>query len=60
VKKDEVDGACNADRDEEECIKVIGEKTRRKETKEVYSCRWEDNIKVDVREIGGVVSVGFM
>jgi hypothetical protein len=48
------------DRDEKECIKVIGEKTRRNEPIGVCRSRWNNNIKIDVKEIGGVVLVGLI
>jgi hypothetical protein len=38
---------------EEECIQGFGGKARRKETTRKTKRRWENNIKMDLREIGG-------
>jgi hypothetical protein len=35
----------------EECVKDLGGKARRKETALKPGCRWEDNIKMDLRKI---------
>jgi hypothetical protein len=37
---------------DENCIKEFGKKARRRETTSKTRCRWEDNIKMDLMEIG--------
>jgi hypothetical protein len=37
---------------EEECIQGFGGKARRKESTRRPRCRWEDNINMDLRDIG--------
>lgn len=36
---------------EDECVQDFGEKARREETIEITTCRWEDNIKIDLLEV---------
>jgi hypothetical protein len=49
-------GACGAHGGGERCIQHFGWESWRKETTGKTRCRWEDNIKVDLGEIGfGVV-----
>jgi hypothetical protein len=47
-----VGGACNANGGEEDRIKVIGRKSRKKETTRKTKTRWMDNIKMDLVEMG--------
>jgi hypothetical protein len=52
VEEDEVGGTCGTDGREEERVKVIGRKARGKETTRRPRCKWMDNIKMDLSEIG--------
>jgi hypothetical protein len=38
--------------EEEKCLQGFSGKARRKETSSKTRCRWEDNIKMDLKEIG--------
>jgi hypothetical protein len=38
--------------EEDECTWIVGEEARKKEPLERPTRRWEDNIKIDLREIG--------
>jgi hypothetical protein len=51
--------ACSTNREAEERIKNFGGKIRRKETTRRTRDRWEDNIKMDLRE-DGVVWTGLI
>jgi hypothetical protein len=52
VKKDELERTCSTRGRDEECIQGFGGKARRKEPLGTPGYRWEDNIKMDCREIG--------
>jgi hypothetical protein len=56
IKEDEMGRICSKD-GEEECIEDFGGKARRKETSRRPRRRWEDNSKMNLREIewGGMV-----
>jgi hypothetical protein len=43
--------ACNTNGGEEECIQGFGGRAKREQTTRKTSRRWEDNIKMDLREI---------
>jgi hypothetical protein len=45
-------GACSTNTREEECIQDFGEKAGKKETTRSPRRRYEDNIKMGLREIG--------
>jgi hypothetical protein len=45
-------GACSAERAEDWCIEGFGGKTWGKETTWELGRRWEDNIKIDIQEVG--------
>jgi hypothetical protein len=47
-----VSGSCSTNGGEEEGIEVIGRKARGKETTRKTMCRWVDNIKMNLLEIG--------
>jgi hypothetical protein len=48
-----MDRACNKCGSEEECMKRFDGKARSKEsTRKTYRCRWEDNTRMDFKEIG--------
>jgi hypothetical protein len=47
-----MDGACSADGEEKRRVKDFGEETWRKETTGRETRRWEDNIKMDIQEVG--------
>jgi hypothetical protein len=51
-KKDEMGGECSTTGGEEECIKDVGGKARRKEPLGRPKRRWVDNIKMDLRVVG--------
>jgi hypothetical protein len=41
-------------REDVKCIQNVGLKAWREETTHIPMCRWEDNIKIDLKEIEGV------
>jgi hypothetical protein len=45
-------GACGAYGGEEKCIQDLVEKPEVKGLLRRPRCRWEDNIKIDLREVG--------
>jgi hypothetical protein len=51
-KEDGMGRACNTNGGEDECIKAIGGKARRKRPLGRTRRRWVDNIKMNLREIG--------
>jgi hypothetical protein len=44
--------ACSTNAGEEECLKVVGGKARRKEMPGRPRCRWVNNIRMDLLELG--------
>ena len=52
IKKNEMGGACGTYGGEERRVQGFGGETWRKETTGETKCRWEDNIKMDLREVG--------
>jgi hypothetical protein len=51
IKKDTMSGACRTDGRDEKCIKYFRWNTGRKEPLGRPRCGWEDNIRMDLREI---------
>jgi len=51
-------GACSKHRRNEKCIQNFGRKIRREETTRKTGRRWEDNIRMDLREMSGNVWAG--
>jgi hypothetical protein len=54
MNKNEVGVASGTCRDHEGCIQVLEVRPEWKETTLKTRCRWEDNIKVGLREVGWV------
>jgi hypothetical protein len=52
VKENEVGGAYGTHRKGEEVVQGFGGKARREETFGRPRCRWEDGIRIDLRDIG--------
>ena len=52
IEKNDMGGACSAYGGEERRIQGFGEETWRKETPGRPRRRWEDNIKMDLQEVG--------
>jgi hypothetical protein len=52
MKENEVDGTCGTHRSGEESIQGLGGKARRKQQLGRTSHRWEDEIRMDLRQIG--------
>jgi hypothetical protein len=52
IKEDEMDRVCSTHGGGEECIQGFDGKARRKVTRGRSRSRWEDNIKMGLREIG--------
>jgi hypothetical protein len=45
-------GVCGMNGEKQKCLQRFGGENCREEQLERTSCRWEDNIKVDLTEIG--------
>jgi len=45
-------GACSACEGEERCIRALVGKHEGKRPLDRHRCRWEDNIKIDLQEVG--------
>jgi hypothetical protein len=52
VREDEMGGACSTNGREEECIRILVGKLERKRLLGRPRHRWEDNIRMDLREMG--------
>jgi hypothetical protein len=52
IKENEVGGTCGTHGGGEECVQGLDGKARRKEPLGGPRCRWEDVIRMDLREIG--------
>jgi hypothetical protein len=55
-----MDGACNTHRAEEECMQGLDKKTWKNYATKENRLRWEDNIKMDLKEIGWGVWTGLI
>jgi hypothetical protein len=52
MKEDEVGGTCGTHGGGERCLQGFGLRPKNKRPLGRPRCRWEDNIKMDLREIG--------
>jgi hypothetical protein len=52
IKEDEIGRACGTHGKEDECHRILVGKPERKRHIRTPRRRWEDNIKMDLREIG--------
>ena len=52
VKKNQMGGTCGTYRRQERCIQGFGCETERSRLLERPGHRWDDNIKMDLREVG--------
>ena len=50
--KNEISRACGTYRRQEECIQGFGKETREKKPLGRHRCRQEDNIKIDIQNVG--------
>ena len=53
IEKNEMGGACGAYGGGERCAQGSGGETKGKRPLGRPTCRWEDNIKIDLQEVGG-------
>jgi hypothetical protein len=51
-EEDEIGGTRSTHGEGEECLQGFGWEARREETTGKTRCRWEDNIKIDLMEMG--------
>jgi hypothetical protein len=50
--ENEMDGACSADGEGKDVYRVLRRKPERKRPLGRPTCRWEDNIKMDLQKVG--------
>ena len=52
IQQNEMGGACSVYGGEDRCIQGLVGKPEGKRPLERHKCRWEDNIKMDIQEVG--------
>jgi hypothetical protein len=51
IRESEIDGACSTHGKDVNCIKILVGKPEEKRPRRRYLYRWEDNIRMDLKEI---------